>query len=543
MTALPIISGESIIPPSGGASGKAHNASSTRQARRSEKDAAPDAPTGADQKSEAAGQSDQAGRPPARQGGNGSADGGASRAKGRRTGRKKLRTKCAPQPNVANALAPSDVETPPPAFAEVIRRLALPQDGTDGLKPHAGTKAPAARRPDKGAPLGIKGPEAKGPLAHPIQAAPQAKPDVAAGAKQAAAPQLAAGQAAHKHHALPQPEALGTETPAQAAPGTESQPGARATAAGASDLATAPVAVAPPETAEVSAPGTGETSPADLGRADQNTPQATEGEKTTFESVRPRSRVGAEISSRADSNVTEAGQAVVQPAQPRSSSQHVAGDRPAGPAVEPAVEPAQPAQPAAQTDQPQALGNAAAAATTGAGQVESASQAEHQPQVASATRPTWPDSVEQVSEQILLVRPQAGQRVVVRLNPPELGHVRLTLRGGRGGIRGTIEVDSARTLAELQNAVPPMIERLAAGGIELRQLTLVLSRQNENGTGGEGSGSTLHDSALAQQQQGRGAWAQHGRGGLSDASGAPDEAEGARGAPTYVSDDSINVWI
>ena len=83
---------------------------------------------------------------------------------------------------------------------------------------------------------------------------------------------------------------------------------------------------------------------------------------------------------------------------------------------------------------------------------------------------------DQIAEQVRQGSPQVGQRVVVRLDPPELGRVRLTLRGGRGGIRGVIEVDNIRALTQIQNATPPMLERLAEGGIPLRRLEVVLFR-------------------------------------------------------------------
>ena len=134
--------------------------------------------------------------------------------------------------------------------------------------------------------------------------------------------------------------------------------------------------------------------------------------------------------------------------------------------------------------------------------------------------------------------------MVVRLDPPELGRVRLTLRGGRGGIRGVIEVDNARTLAQLRDATPPMVERLAENGIQLRRLDLVLSGNAQGQASPDGSDSSLRDGALAQQQDSgeQGSREQAGWSGNAPAEDStPRGDQSAR--PSFVSDDSVNVWI
>ena len=196
------------------------------------------------------------------------------------------------------------------------------------------------------------------------------------------------------------------------------------------------------------------------------------------------------------------------------------------------------------SDRSQAAGTVAAAEPAGVTHVEPVSQAHGMAPTVALASPGRPGVADQIAEQVRQGAPQIGQRVVVRLDPPELGRVRLTLRGGRGGVRGVIEVDSARTLTAIQNATPPMLERLAEAGVPLRRLEVVLTGGGEAGSG-DGADSSLRDSAFGQQHDGAGEQGPAGgRGRWSGPGGADEAAPSPRGpSPTHVSDDSINVWI
>jgi len=554
MTALPIISSEPVMPPATGGSGKARRPALTRQARPSPEAQTANATTGPEPNGDRAKPSDQADRPPAGPDGSVPADRRAEGpAKGRtkpgRSGRK-TRPPKSPLPTLAaGALGSAEPHTPPAPFAEVIRKLAFPQDQAPGTSPETDGPVPA-----KAAPLAFKGLAAPTAVARPLQPAPQAKPvadaDVgqeAPGLPPTADPRPGAAQPVPGHGAAPPLEVRPSGTPIKAEHVPETQDGSQAAEPGTGGPATSPAGVALQESPDVSVKGPGQTPPPEPGGADPSDAGRTaEARQTTFESVRPPSRVGAESSGRTDHNTVEPDPAAARPGPGRMPARQAEPTRSAEATVEPARSAGATVEPAGQTVQParaQASPDAAGHVVSGPGQVEPTSQGQGPSRAAPPPRPAWPEVADQVTEQVRLVRPQAGQRVVVRLNPPRLGRVRLTFRDGRGGIRGTIEVDNERTLAQLRSATPPMIERLTEGGIALRQLTLVLSGQNEN-TAGDGSPTTPRDGALAQQQhQGRGDQGPQGEERWSETSAAPDQAHGAHPATGHVSDDSVNVWI
>lgn len=135
---------------------------------------------------------------------------------------------------------------------------------------------------------------------------------------------------------------------------------------------------------------------------------------------------------------------------------------------------------------------------------------------------------------------QAGEEIVVRLDPPQLGRLRLSLQAEGQELRGVLEVDNPRTLVELQRKAPGLVDRLAEAGVELRRLDVQLSDQGRG------------DSANSAPQQGANGGqappdrdAPEGRdGGHSEPVpfGAVDG--GPQAAPDQqVADGSINIWM
>jgi len=151
-----------------------------------------------------------------------------------------------------------------------------------------------------------------------------------------------------------------------------------------------------------------------------------------------------------------------------------------------------------------------------------------------------PAVANQVTEALRARLAHQGEQVVVRLDPPELGRIRVTFRGEGNELRAVMEVDNAKTLSELQREAPPLIQRLADSGIQLRRLEFVLNEPAAS-QGGEG--------AYAQPQQGHGfqqqqAGQQQSSAGGQSPTGEQADAEAADAHPAgEVRDDSINVWI
>jgi len=141
----------------------------------------------------------------------------------------------------------------------------------------------------------------------------------------------------------------------------------------------------------------------------------------------------------------------------------------------------------------------------------------------------------QIGEQIRANASRLDQQIIIRLNPPELGRVRMTLRAEGNELRGVLEADNPRTVSELQREAAGLAARLAEGGVALRRLDVSLSE-----VGGQNSATStlLHD----QPNDGRGTWEQPGRGAADGARAFAEDAAASEPA-SYVDDQSINVWI
>ena len=73
---------------------------------------------------------------------------------------------------------------------------------------------------------------------------------------------------------------------------------------------------------------------------------------------------------------------------------------------------------------------------------------------------------------------RVGQQITIRLNPPELGAVRLTLEADGKDLRGVLEVENPRALGELQREAPSLMNRLAEIGVQVRRLDIGLNERS-----------------------------------------------------------------
>ena len=128
---------------------------------------------------------------------------------------------------------------------------------------------------------------------------------------------------------------------------------------------------------------------------------------------------------------------------------------------------------------------------------------------------------------------RGGDRVEIRLNPPELGRVRVEFHSDGNGVRGVLRVESRQTMNELQREAPLLINRLSDSGVQIRRLEVVLQNQTTNQQGQGEFGSFF-------QQQGQ----RHGGGQAGGEAGgfAPETVEDEP-QPALVGDDAINVWM
>ncbi len=156
------------------------------------------------------------------------------------------------------------------------------------------------------------------------------------------------------------------------------------------------------------------------------------------------------------------------------------------------------------------------------------------------SRPSAP--ADQVADAVRVAAPRVGEQVTVRLDPPELGHVRMTLRADGQAVRGVVEVENARALEDLQREAATLIGRLADGGVDVRRLDFQLSDpggQNlNNNTGGQGAADGQGTASRDLSDNGG-----NDEGGSAEGRYAPTEGEESAAPAERVADESINVWM
>lgn len=145
-----------------------------------------------------------------------------------------------------------------------------------------------------------------------------------------------------------------------------------------------------------------------------------------------------------------------------------------------------------------------------------------------------------------------GQQVVIRLDPPDLGEVRLTLHAKGQDVFGTIEVKNAATFNQLQGESSALVNRMADSGIHLRRMDVVLAEPAPTGNSSDPSSFLNRDNSYAQQQssqsydgQSQSGTGRQSSGGANYGPLMPEPTQGDLGgdARQLVSDSAVNIWI
>lgn len=150
--------------------------------------------------------------------------------------------------------------------------------------------------------------------------------------------------------------------------------------------------------------------------------------------------------------------------------------------------------------------------------------------------------VGQLTQALRAQGPQVGQQILVRLDPPELGQVRMILHEDGSALRGVVEVSNPRTCAELQQEMPALAQRLAESGIDVRRIEVVLSDQGRGDLADADGSAVLQENHQGRQDGDQGDAAGGSPGEIDEADRGGDAAE-TREPNDYVSEASINVWI
>ncbi len=103
--------------------------------------------------------------------------------------------------------------------------------------------------------------------------------------------------------------------------------------------------------------------------------------------------------------------------------------------------------------------------------------------------------LEQVQESFSASVRQGGQEITIRLNPPELGSVRISIKEQGEQISGMLEVSEMQTRAEIQQNLPTILRNLQDMGIQVKRLDVSLNTD-------QGQQSSLGQSSDANQGEG-----------------------------------------
>jgi|GEM_PF-4762322 len=122
----------------------------------------------------------------------------------------------------------------------------------------------------------------------------------------------------------------------------------------------------------------------------------------------------------------------------------------------------------------------------------------------NSTGSDGPSVQEQVVSSIRGAVGTQTHQLSVELNPPELGKVLIHFEQQDHSVSGTLQVDNRATRAEIEQALPQIIQNLQDSGIQVKRLDVTLSDQYQQ-TFRDGSLADMYQGHSGQQDQGR-AW-------------------------------------
>lgn len=158
----------------------------------------------------------------------------------------------------------------------------------------------------------------------------------------------------------------------------------------------------------------------------------------------------------------------------------------------------------------------------------------------------------QLSNYLRARNARAGDELVLRLTPPELGSVRMTLRNQDGELRLLLEAANPRTLTQMQREAPALMQRLQDSGIEVRRMEFAQSDSQPEQDASDASGQ---QSQARQEMFGQGQDTGRRRNGTGSGRGrrdagyvtetpSPADRPGRPGqAGGQIGDGTLNLWM
>jgi len=156
------------------------------------------------------------------------------------------------------------------------------------------------------------------------------------------------------------------------------------------------------------------------------------------------------------------------------------------------------------------------------------------------------DVGKQIQESIHSSLRQDGQQITIRLNPPELGKVTIKFHQQDGKITGLLEVSRPQTRAEIQNALPQILQNLAEDGVQIKRLDVMLTNQHQQQAFKDASSATTSGEQHGHGQTGADNDPHPNNPGWTEANQWLTSEQGYTGfaeAQVQITDDSINMLI
>ncbi|MBN1943981.1 MAG: flagellar hook-length control protein FliK [Phycisphaerae bacterium] len=162
-----------------------------------------------------------------------------------------------------------------------------------------------------------------------------------------------------------------------------------------------------------------------------------------------------------------------------------------------------------------------------------------------ATTPAGANLTEQIATHIQTRRDDLGQEMVVRLDPPELGKVRIELRSEQGELTGVIRADNPRTLAELQREAPALLQRLSEAGVQIKTLEMHMGDTSQQGRGEQSFAQAQNAYSMFQHNGGDGrGYGYHQNAPAASGEPMPDDPNAwSDENGQYISDSALNVVL
>jgi len=154
------------------------------------------------------------------------------------------------------------------------------------------------------------------------------------------------------------------------------------------------------------------------------------------------------------------------------------------------------------------------------------------------------DLTQQLQNSVYAALGAGGRQIIVRLNPPELGSVVIKFEQQDGQITGLLEVEKAQTKAQVEQALPQILQNLADSGISVKRIQVNLSQselseQNSFKQGLTGSDDPAGQDGLTGGEYPDGTPQQD----YQWSSGTDSYSQYMDSADMFISDNSINVLI